>query len=461
MNHINLFPEEILKNIFSFCDHQTQKTVIPQVCHLWDEIQEIKKIQFLDEKKIVKLSRDEYETLKKTSNYFKSLENFYAKKTTQIELKEITSQQFVDYALNLVKEINKDNIIEALNFSYYFQNDSLKEICELFISNYIKQAYNQSMVTDLINSLKELNVPFKLNLQEYAVDKTLELFKGLALESLNLKGCGQITDRGLEFLREIPFLKSLNLTNCCQITDHGLELLTKMSLKSLNLSFCHKITNEGLKHLQQMPLQVLNLDSCIQISAGLEFLKKLPLQFLDISDCNKIRSTDFEHLKELPLKFLNLGWCKIQGTRLKKINFHDLCEEYDLIAINKIMETKNIIVFHILQKITMSLTSHLLGQKTDLVVEQDQISHLDNRSTLFFQIIMTLVKEKLEKLTNPDKMFELLSEIAKDKNISKKIQEKIALPYVKQLMIELDENLKSSIIDDLVNNKIALPVEFN
>ncbi len=91
------------------------------------------------------------------------------------------------------------------------------------------------------------------------------------LQSLELRGCGQITDAGLQHISRLQLLQALDLHSCDKITDAGLQhLVTLPELKRLNLDRCPKVTDAGLQHLTALHGLTLHLHNCDKITnAGL------------------------------------------------------------------------------------------------------------------------------------------------------------------------------------------------
>ncbi len=104
------------------------------------------------------------------------------------------------------------------------------------------------------------------NLSDDQLQTILEQLKGTKIQSINLQGCSQLTNKGLEHFSKLASLTSLNLSGCPNITDEGIEHLSKLSsLTSLNLSGCHNITDEGLEYLSKLTsLSSLNLEKQIK-----------------------------------------------------------------------------------------------------------------------------------------------------------------------------------------------------
>jgi hypothetical protein len=96
------------------------------------------------------------------------------------------------------------------------------------------------------------------------------------LTTLNLSGCNNITDEGLQQLTQLKNLTTLDLSGCKQITDGGLNNLAQLTkLTTLDLCGCELITNAGLNNFAQLTkLTTLNLCNCYKITdAGFKSLR--------------------------------------------------------------------------------------------------------------------------------------------------------------------------------------------
>lgn len=83
--------------------------------------------------------------------------------------------------------------------------------------------------------------------------KILNLYqKNHNCRSLNLSDCPNIKDEDLQQLKQLPHLERLNLSGCL-ITDKGVQFLKELSsLKHVDLIDCRKITDlTSLQHLSQ------------------------------------------------------------------------------------------------------------------------------------------------------------------------------------------------------------------
>ena len=85
--------------------------------------------------------------------------------------------------------------------------------------------------------------------------------------SLDVCGCEQLTDTGLDHVAQLTQLTSLVLCGCDKITDTGLQHVAQLTqLTSLDLSFCKKITNAGLENVAKL-LQLTSLDYSRSLTA--------------------------------------------------------------------------------------------------------------------------------------------------------------------------------------------------
>ena len=150
------------------------------------------------------------------------------------------------------------------------------------------------------------------------------------LESLNLKGCYNVTDIGIShaLVKDLPNLTVLNLSLCKQLTDTSIGKIARFlsNLEVLDLAGCCNITNTGLLLCAWgFPrLRYLNLRSCRHISdtgiahlAGLNSSQSTPacgnknLTHLCLQDCQKITDNALRNISKglLNLECLNLSFC--------------------------------------------------------------------------------------------------------------------------------------------------------
>lgn len=152
------------------------------------------------------------------------------------------------------------------------------------------------------------------------------------LESLNLKGCYNVTDIGISSAigkdYKLPNLTVLNLSLCKQLTDTSIDKIARFlsNLEVLDLAGCCNITNTGLNYCAEgLPrLRYLNLRSCRHISdSGIAHVAGLisnqsanvpgnkNLTYLCLQDCQKITDNALRNISKglLNLECLNLSFC--------------------------------------------------------------------------------------------------------------------------------------------------------
>lgn len=123
-------------------------------------------------------------------------------------------------------------------------------------------------------------------------DEKLRVLGDLALKTLDVNGCANITDTSLGYLHGQTQMLSLHLKGCTRITDDGLKSLRGMTqMMHLFLGGCKRITDAGLYYLRNMrDLEDLVLDGCTHITdAGLKHFKRMTkMKVLDLGDCSAI-----------------------------------------------------------------------------------------------------------------------------------------------------------------------------
>lgn len=97
-----------------------------------------------------------------------------------------------------------------------------------------------------MESLQNLRCLVKLKLGKNADNGTMLYLRETTVKNLDLSGCFQLTDDGLELLKGMP-LTNLDLQGCCEISDAGLQFLTGMPLLALNLSGCYEVSRKGIE----------------------------------------------------------------------------------------------------------------------------------------------------------------------------------------------------------------------
>lgn len=121
------------------------------------------------------------------------------------------------------------------------------------------------------------------------------------LKILNLAGCENISDKGLQFLPALKDLSILNLNGCSKPT---LRYIAKLkNLQDLDLALNESIKNQDLEVLTHLPnLRILGLRCCKQITDdALPHLTKLTkLQKIDLTGCDISNEGLIRLAKSLP-----------------------------------------------------------------------------------------------------------------------------------------------------------------
>ncbi len=130
------------------------------------------------------------------------------------------------------------------------------------------------------------------------------------IASLSLSQCRDITDAALSHLAALPELDSLDLSRT-QITDEGLQAISNLKLRMLDLSYCENITDKGLQTVKQgklsQYLKQLKLSNCKKVGdEGVRALRYCPnLTLLDLSGLPKLTDDGVDALgdehKDLPV----------------------------------------------------------------------------------------------------------------------------------------------------------------
>ncbi|CAD6225467.1 GSCOCG00005693001-RA-CDS [Cotesia congregata] len=160
------------------------------------------------------------------------------------------------------------------------------------------------------------------------------------LESLNLSGCYNVTDQGLNnaISDTVTSLTRLDLSLCKQVSDQALQKISQKipNLECLELGGCCNITNHGLMLIAWglKKLKYLDLRSCWHVSdQGLSYLagfnsneatlgSSLMLEYLGLQDCQRLSDEGLRHLSTgiVTLKSINLSFCvSITDSGLKHL----------------------------------------------------------------------------------------------------------------------------------------------
>ena len=87
----------------------------------------------------------------------------------------------------------------------------------------------------------------------FVTDAGLKHLEGLNIRSLDMNECDNIKGHGLVHLKVLPMLQSLNLSGCEQLCDEGLEHLAGISptIRTIDLRGCDNVTSAALKRLAE------------------------------------------------------------------------------------------------------------------------------------------------------------------------------------------------------------------
>ncbi|KAI5014368.1 hypothetical protein ZWY2020_055758 [Hordeum vulgare] len=124
--------------------------------------------------------------------------------------------------------------------------------------------------------------------------------QGQSLLSVDIS-CSDVTDSGLNLLKDCSNMQSLACNYCDQISEHGLKTVSGLSnLTSLSLKKCAAVTADGAKAFA-------NLVNLVNLDLGLRKLETLNMRY-----CNGITDSDMKYLSDFTsLKELQLSCCKI------------------------------------------------------------------------------------------------------------------------------------------------------
>ncbi|XP_014214322.1 F-box/LRR-repeat protein 14-like [Copidosoma floridanum] len=185
-----------------------------------------------------------------------------------------------------------------------------------------------------------------------------DVFRGVPkLQSLNLSGCYNMSDTGLNNAlgQSYPALTELNLSLCKNITDASLGKIANAlrNLERLELGGCSNITNMGLHVISWglKKLRRLDLRSCWHVSdQGIAFLAGTAaddcgtprLEHLGLQDCQRLSDEGLRHLATGlgdTLRSINLSFCVlITDAGMKHVAKIGSLRELDLRSCDSISE---------------------------------------------------------------------------------------------------------------------------
>lgn len=148
-----------------------------------------------------------------------------------------------------------------------------------------------------------------LNLAETNIDSLAPLSKMIYLTSLNVWGC-QIKDEDLAFITPMTMMRNLNLGSCDEISDAGLKFIENMPfLEDLQVS-CELITGSAFKEANWPNLTSLSLSSSQLQDKNIQYFENFPkLSALYLQSCEEITGIGFKGINLLNLTELYLDEC--------------------------------------------------------------------------------------------------------------------------------------------------------
>ncbi len=233
---------------------------------------------------------------------------------------------------------------------------------------------NKSFDPADVELIAQLSDVVKLSISSPSVnDQNFALLSKMPkLQTLLMLNCG-ITDEGLKSVPDFPELKVLNLRGCANMTDAGMESVAKApKLDNLALLYT-KIGDEGVIALKGMKLRALDLRGLRLTGSACQALAEMTtLESLKLRNAREIMDYSFQELKTLVnLKSLSLEDLAITDSALEILpNFTNLKElvimRTDMMDVSPIGQLKN------LKKLTLrEMTCDL-----DFLAEMPQLEEL-------------------------------------------------------------------------------------
>lgn len=233
---------------------------------------------------------------------------------------------------------------------------------------------NKSFEPADVELIAQLSDVVKLSISSPSVnDENFALLAKMPkLQQLLMLNCG-ITDEGLKSVPDFPELKVLNLRGCANMTDAGMEYVAKApKLDNLALLYT-KIGDEGVIALKGMKLRALDLRGLRLTGSACQALAEMTtLESLKLRNAREIMDYSFQELKTLVnLKSLSLEDLAITDSALEILpEFVNLKElvimRTDMMDVSPIGQLKN------LKKLTLrEMTCDL-----DFLTEMPQLEEL-------------------------------------------------------------------------------------
>ncbi|MBR0238024.1 MAG: hypothetical protein IJQ39_08035 [Thermoguttaceae bacterium] len=209
---------------------------------------------------------------------------------------------------------------------------------------------NKSFDPADVELIAQLSDVVKLSISSPSVnDENFALLSKMPkLQQLLMLNCG-ISDEGLKCVPDFPALKVLNLRGCANMTDAGMEYVAKApKLDNLALLYT-KIGDEGVIALKGMKLRALDLRGLRLTGSSCQALAEMTtLESLKFRNAREIMDFSFQELKTLVnLKSLSLEDLMITESALEILpNFTNLKElvimRTDMMDVSPIGQLKNL-----------------------------------------------------------------------------------------------------------------------
>ncbi|MBQ6615287.1 MAG: hypothetical protein IJH67_02860 [Thermoguttaceae bacterium] len=277
---------------------------------------------------------------------------------------------------------------------------------------------NKSFEPADVELIAQLSDVVKLSISSPSVnDQNFALLSKMPkLQTLLMLNCG-ITDEGLKSVPDFPELKVLNLRGCANMTDAGMESVAKApKLDNLALLYT-KIGDEGVIALKGMKLRALDLRGLRLTGSACQALAEMTtLESLKLRNAREIMDYSFQELKTLVnLKSLSLEDLAITDSALEILpNFTNLKElvimRTDMMDVSPIGQLKN------LKKLTLrEMTCDL-----DFLAEMPQLEELFFAESIvrdedmkFFEGLVNIKTLDLWNTQLGDKALELFGKMPK------------------------------------------------
>lgn len=228
---------------------------------------------------------------------------------------------------------------------------------------------SQNDVRDAVNTTLSLNISidgsFHFETPADVPEHLLEVIKSVKFDSvndelmqrackmINLKtlevfGCEEVTDLGLQGLSRLSQLESLSLLRASNATDESVEVISHLkALKKLELFAWEKISDQALAFLSSLPdLEELRIGYCTGLNGvGIGHLKLSPnIKLLDLTFADIDEQVLEGLLKQNSnIKYLSLELCEeINDACLEAIVKFSELEELYLGVVNERITTEGI-----------------------------------------------------------------------------------------------------------------------